>query len=255
MIEPSDATLRRWLLQQLPPEDVAPLEQRLLEDADFGGRLHVAEIDLLDDFARGHLNETERAAAASLLTATPRDRIRLRIAVALARLTGHAPAALRLRHGSASAMHRHAGAPLRRRRAAAASLFAACALIAVVVGLNLRQSATPAGKETTITLLGNQQRGMTSAAVTIPSGTTMIRLQAEVDAVDTQQRYTLDIDEQGGRSLFTAHAIAVRESGPYRFVEVSVPATVLRAGEHRVRVVTEGAVPSESTWLIRTHDQ
>jgi HEAT repeat protein len=253
MIEPSDATLRRWLLQQLPTEDAAPLEQRLLEDADFSERLHAAETDLLDDFARGHLDETERAAAAHLLTATPRDRIRLRIAFALARLTGHAPAALRLRHGSASATHRHVGSPLRRRRAAAASLFAACALIAVVVGLNLRQGGTPAGKESTITLLANQQRGMTSAAIAIPRATATIRLQAEVDGADTQQRYTLDI-EQGGHSLFTAHAIAVRVSGPYRFVEVSVPATALRAGEHRVRVVAEGAVPSESTWLIQTHD-
>jgi len=254
MIEPSDATLRRWLLQQLPPEDAAPLEQRLLEDADFGERLHAAETDLLDDFARGHLNETERAAAAYLLTATPRDRIRLRIAIALARLTGHAPAALRLRHASASATHRHAGSPLRRRRAAAASLFAACALVALVVGLNLRQSGTHAGKEATITLLANQQRGMTTAAITIPRATTTIRMQVEVDAGDAQRRYTLDI-EQGGRSLFAAHAIAVRESGSYRFVEVAVPATALRAGEHRVRVVAEGAVPSESTWLIRTHEE
>jgi hypothetical protein len=252
MIDPSDATLRRWLLQQLPLEDAAPLEQRLLEDAEFGERLHAAETDLLDDFARGHLNDTERAAAARLLTATPRDRMRLHIALALARLTGHAPSALRLRHASVSTTLRHAGSPLRRRRAAAASLFAACALIAVVVGLNLHRNGTP--KESTITLLANQQRGMATAGISIPRDTTTIRMQAEVDAADTQQRYTLDI-EQDGRSEFAAHAIAVRESGPYRFVEVSVPATALRGGPHRIRVVAEGAASGESTWVIQTHDQ
>ena len=248
MIEPSDATLRRWLLQQLPPEDTAPLEERLLQDAEFGERLHAAETDLLDDFARGQLNETERAAAARLLTATPRDRMRLRIALALARLTGHAPSALRLRHARAPATRRHAGSPRRWGVAAAGGLFAACALVAVVVGFNLRRNVT------TITLLANQQRGIATEAIAIPRDATTILLQAEVDASDTQQGYSLMID-QDGHGTFVARVSGARESGAYRFVEVSVPATALRGGRHRVRVVALGAASGESTWVIDTHDQ
>jgi hypothetical protein len=261
MIETTDETLRRWLLHALPANEAEALEQRLLTDEDFGERLRAAETDLLDDYARGDLEPDESAAAAERFAATARDRMRVRIARALARITRRSAARLdtarhrrRSTSGGADRSQRRARV---RRIAAVGVLASACALVIAVIGLNQRiTSFTPprTAAETTITLLADSQRGANVQRIALPSSAATVRLQAEVDGTDTNARYALSIDDDG-RTVFSAAGIGVRETGPYRFVEVVLDARKLTAGSHRVRVVAEGSAQPASTWTLETRTE
>jgi len=81
-----------------------------------------------------------------------------------------------------------------------------------------------------------------------------VRLQAEVDGSDPSARYALSIDDDG-RIVFSATGIGVRQTGPYRFVEVVLDAHRLAAGSHRVRVVAEGSAQPPSTWTLETRTE
>jgi len=233
MTEPTDETLRRWLLQRLPPHEAEPLEQRLLAEAELGDRLRGAENDLLDDLVRGQLDDADRVAATRHFGATARDRLRLRIAAALARVVGRPRVA-----------PRSAWSSRRRRITAIGALAAAAALVVAVIGIRPPPDATA-----TITLMASQQRGAAVTEIAIPRGAAAVKLQVEVDAADV--RYAVSIE---GAAPFAARDVAVREAGAYRFVEVTVPAAALAAGEHRVRLVAERG-DREATWEIRTRGE
>ncbi len=262
MIETTDQTLRRWLLHTLPADEAEVLEQRLLNDEDFGERLRAAETDLLDDYARGDLAADDNAAAAERFAATARDRMRVRIARALARITRRSPERLdaarhrrRSMSGGADLSRRQARV---RRLAAVGLLASACALVIAVIGLNQRitTSFTPprTDADTTITLLADTQRGANVQRIALPTSAATVRLQAEVDGTDPNARYVLSIDDDG-RTVFSAAGVAVRETGPYRFVEVVLDARKLAAGSHRVRVVAEGSAQPASTWTLETRSE
>lgn len=55
-------TIRRYLLDDLPPEERRRLEERLLDDGDdFVEQLELAEAELADDYVTGELSEGDRA--------------------------------------------------------------------------------------------------------------------------------------------------------------------------------------------------
>jgi anti-sigma-K factor RskA len=238
MTEPTDDTLRDWLLGQLAPADAEALEERLIEDEAFATRLRDVENDLLDDLARGALAGDERARAAAYFAATPNDRARLRIARALAAVKAAA---------AASHAPSHARRP-RRRWAGAALALASVAAIAVI-GVELRSRFATAPVAFTITLTDGQQRGAASIELAVPKDASEVRLQAEVDG-DAGAHYRLAIDD-----AFAASGLPVRTAGAYRFVETTVPAAALAAGSHRVRVVAETGAPSEASWTLTTRSE
>jgi len=258
MNEPTDETLRSWLLRRLPAQEAEPLEQRLLQDDAFGERLREAETDLLDDLARGRLGDDERAQAAEYVAATPQARARLRFAAALARVRGQSPP-MRFADGDRHAARRGPADRCvrwlpRGRPAIAAGLFASvCAIAIAVVGLHWRSGVAPgsAAIETTVTLMADRQRGAQAEQVRIPPDAVTIRLQVEVDAADAQARYTLSIDD-ARPDPFTARGLVARQAGPYRFVEVAVDTKALADGPHRVRVAVEGAQTPPALWSIET---
>ena len=90
--------------------------------------------------------------------------------------------------------------------------------------------------------------------IALPSSAATVRLQAEVDGSDPNARYALSIDDDG-RTVFNVAGIGVRETGPYRFVEVVLDARKLAAGSHRVRVVAEGSTQPASTWTLETRSE
>ena len=255
MSEPTDETLRHWLLARLPPRDAAALEARLLGDEDFGQRLRSAEDDLLDDLARERLHGDEQARAAAYFAATPADRARLRIARALASVVGtpaiphsHRP------HGTIAAsdardLH---GRPRRRRLAALASI---CAVLIAAFGARFWFVAQTARPSLTIALSGDQERGAQALEIAIPRGTERIRIQAEVDGgAPAAERYTLRVDD-ADTAGFAADDLVAQTAGPYRFVEVTLPAQALAPGEHRIRVAARTAPGAESSWLLSTREK
>jgi hypothetical protein len=250
MTEPTDPTLRDWLLGKLAPGEAEPLEQRLIEDEEFAARLRGVENDLLDDLARGALGGDERARAAAYFAATPNDRARLRIARALASLGADTVtnSSRERRHASTDAARSHAARP-RRRWTAAALAFAGVAAIALI-GVRLSPNFGTTSVAFTITLTDGAQRGASSIEIALPAAARELRVQAEVEGGDPAAHYTLAIDD-----AFSARHLAARTSGPYRFVEADVPAAALAAGVHRVRVVAETAASGEASWTLKTHNE
>jgi hypothetical protein len=254
MTVPNDDTLRDWLLGRLAPAAAEPLEQRLIEDADFAAHLRAVENDLLDDLARGQLAGDERARAAAYFAATPEDRVRLRIARALAAVGAEAETARSPRgRGHAGAdrdatLHRHATRP--RRRWMGVALALAGALAIAVIGVRLYPDFGTVPVAFTITLTGGQQRGTSAMEIAIPRDAHELRLQAEVEGSDAAVRYTLSVDD-----AFAVRGLAVRTTGPYRFVEATVPATSLAPGAHRVRVVADAGAAGESAWMLTTRSE
>jgi hypothetical protein len=252
MTEPTDDTLRDWLLGKLASADAETLEQRLIEDEDFAARLRAVENDLLDDLARDVLAGDERARAAAYFAATPQDRARLRIARALAAVgaeanaatspggRGHTPSV------RTPAARTHAVRPRRPWNVAALALGGIAAI--AVVALRLYPDAT-APAAFTITLTDGQQRGASSIEIAVPHAAREVRLQAEVDG-DAGAHYLLAIDD-----TFAASGLPVRTTGPYRFVETTVPAAALQAGAHRVRVAAETGAAAETSWTLTTRNE
>jgi hypothetical protein len=193
------------------------------------------------------------------VAATPKDRQRLRISVALSRLLAEQAAGTDNKPIPfvAQRARKPARTPIWRWPFAAGALAAAC-VVAVVVGLQRRESSTlpPSAAATvaTITLTMDQQRGAAPESIGIPRGAATIRLQVEVDAADPASRYDLRIEDED-RVVFQADALALREVGAYKFVEAAVPSTVLANGAHTVRVHVAGAAAPAQTWSIRTHGE
>lgn len=247
MIEPTDETLRDWLLGKLAPDQAEPLEQRLIEDDDFAADVRAAENDLLDDLARERLAGDERARAAAYFAATPQDRVRLRIARALAAVSAANTPRGRGHAGAHAETHARAMRP--RRRWTAALALAGAAAIAVI-GMRFYPDFGTVPVAFTITLTDAHQRGAATMDIAVPRAARELRVQAEVDGANAGARYRLSIDD-----AFAAHGLAVRTAGAYRFVEATVPAPALAAGTHRVRVLAENGAASESSWTLTTRDE
>jgi hypothetical protein len=140
----------------------------------------------------------------------------------------------------------------RGRRVLAVGVFAsACAIAIAVVGIRLRTPEEAAAPAMTITLMDNQQRGAQTARLLVPRTAANLRLQAEVGAAPADAHYTLRI-EDADVAIFTAKDLVPRVTGPYRFVEVTLPSAVLATGLHRVRVVSQGAPETASSWTLTT---
>ena len=247
--EPSEARLRAWLLQRLPPEEAEPLEERLLADAAFGERVRDAETDLLDDLARGRLYGEERAIAAMRFAGTPRDRLRLGVARALARIADGAPASF----GGSTATR---ASRSRKRRVVAGLLASAAAVLLAVVGVRRFMVAPPTSANdavATVTLTADRQRGTRIETLRLPRGAKTLRLQAEIGSDDPAARYALTV-EDGDRTLFRAADLVPRAAGAYRFVEVTIAADALGGGERRVRVAADAA-PAEAVWSVKVETE
>lgn len=79
-----DLTLKRYLLDDIAPEERRRLEERLLDDQDdFIDQLQIAEAELADDYVAGALSEAERARFAEVFLSTPERREQLRYAETL----------------------------------------------------------------------------------------------------------------------------------------------------------------------------
>ncbi|HET7924702.1 MAG TPA: hypothetical protein VFL30_07370 [Rhodanobacteraceae bacterium] len=247
MTEPTDDTLRDWLLGKLATGEAEALERRLIEDDEFASRLRGVENDLLDDLARGALAGDERARAATYFAATPNDRARLRIARALAAIGSEAAAQAPRGRASSDAPRAHAARPRRSWTGAALALASAAAV--ALIGVRLYSTVGTAPIAFTITLTDGAQRGASAIEIAIPKAARELRVQAEVDG-DAGAHYLFAIDD-----TFAASGLQVRTTGAYRYVETMVPAAALAAGAHRVRVAAESGTPYETSWTLTTRDE
>lgn len=84
--------IRQYLLGQLPPDDSARLEERLLSDRDFFEELLMAEDELIDQYLSGELSEAERTGFETHFLAAPERQQKIRFARSLKKYVGEATA-------------------------------------------------------------------------------------------------------------------------------------------------------------------
>jgi len=229
MNEPSDAMLRQWLLQQLPPDQAALLEEQLMRDDALLDRLRDAATDLLDAAASAAL---EAAALKAFRThRLPAQRQRFRAAQAWARLNAAPPRAAA-------------------RRRFAIGLAIAAALLIAVVSWNHWLPAPPPDDVGVqhYTLLAAADRGAPTSRLQLPGSAVRIHLQLEVPAAAPP--YTLFVETQGRREILAGH-LSPRTAGPYTFVETDVDVTPIAPGIHRLVLAGQGAVGPEHSWEMQ----
>lgn len=253
--------MRNLLLHRLPADRARELEDRLIQEEDCADRLRDAKYDLLDDYAGGRLTAAERADVEHYLLDAEDDRWRLAVARGLAR---------RGRVADRTSGEER-GVPVRPRQSAAAwpvrftarngvigVLLAACVvLVAVLLTRPLGNRGGPTTPQPaslfTLTLLANAARGESVRSVSVPSGATAVRVQAEVGSPAARE-YRLAVLGAADRLLFNVGNLVPRISGAYVYVETEVPARALSPGAHRITVSPEGDAAKAATssrWDIR----
>jgi len=239
-----DDTLRALLLHRLSEQDVAAHSERIVLEAEFCEQLQDLETDLLDDYARGRLTAEDRAAVERYLLVSPTQRERVRTARALSQLT-------QPRHRARRALLRWAvptGALL---AAGIAGLSLAPALIThwtdpVTIPSTLTQN---------VSLLADSQRSRTVRTLHLNPGASQIRLQLEIPGPSAQSAYRLVIAGDPGSPVQVLEGLEPIQSGPYRFIEVSIPVRMLARGAHRLTLTPAGhsESPLDSyDWLLQT---
>src|SRR5690242_1864700 len=83
--------LVKYLLGKLTEEEQVQVEDRAFADQDYMGALDAAEADLIDNYVRGELAQTDRAAFERQFLASPQRRRKVEFALALVRVTAEAP--------------------------------------------------------------------------------------------------------------------------------------------------------------------
>ncbi|HEX6833502.1 MAG TPA: hypothetical protein VF132_08210 [Rudaea sp.] len=251
MTEFTDIELRDWLLHRLAEPRAAGLEERLFTDPHLADAIDGARYDLLDDCARGRLSPADARLVMQHLAAAPEDAWRLRISRALAHETA-APVVLAPRRTSRSDRNWVLGV---------GSAIAACVVVAFLTfgprpptSVRSDPSIEPAALPV-VMLRDAQQRGDQPAVLALPHHAGDVRLQAEISAaVSPRSRYALRIADAHG-VVFTAHDLAPRQAGPYRFVEAIVPANALGPDVRRVDLVEEGtSATGAATWSVQMND-
>jgi len=232
-----DQEIRDWLLRRLDAQHSAELEQQLFVDAALADRIDGVECDLIDDCARGRLP------AADARIMRMHDTWRIRFAKAFVELQ-HPPVALGSQRARVSTL----------RRVGFGAAIAASLLLAVValrwraiVPTPTEQSAYTASLPV-VTLLVEQHRDA-ATPLKLPAHEGDVRVQAEIvdDSTKASSRYALSVAD-GGSVLFLVHGLVARNVGPYRFVEVVIPSTVLGPEVHRISVTEEGANDSSAAY-------
>jgi len=232
MTDPSDAMLRQWLLQSLPPDAASALEEQLMRDDALLDRLREAETDLLDDFARGALAADEAQAFRAHRLSDPALSVRLRAARAWMHID-----APRTR------------APARRRIAIGFAV--AASLLVAVLAWNRWPIPGPAGdsKLPTYTLLAAADRGAGTGTLQLPGTAGRIHLQLEVTRFERQ--YDLYVETQGKRETLAEH-LQPRTLSAYTFVEVNVDVAALKPGAHRLVLAGQGSgAEPEQSWELQ----
>ena len=229
-VEQTRERLLAYLLGELPAEELAAFDVRLLRDADFAASLEAARVDLLEEYALGACTDRrrERIAQALNLSGAQDESVRFAraLAPALARL---APArAVRARSGVSREPLRWA-LPL-----------AACALLGVGLwryspwrhadGRAVR-SSTPA----TFTVLLRPARLRSASGlrvVHIPGAAQQVRVQIVLRHAVGRAEVILRHDS----SALRVERLAVHHLGATPFVQFILPRRRLAPGQYQLRV-------------------
>lgn len=306
----SEDRIVRYLLGNLSEEEQVEIEDRAFQNRQYLQNLLVVENDLIDDYVRGELSDSERRQFEGRFLASEERRRKVKFALALASVTTEfaakeeaLPATL-----PPPITWRSALASLLRSLGPAARLSMAAAALLIVVGgpwliaeffrlrvelrqeRELRQAQQQAlqqqieverarnqemtarlqleesERERSQQLINEFERGQEPKAQSqpaivslalisgIPRGgsarpklalrqsTRLARLQIEIEPTDEYRSFRVELRTQTGQQVWTRDNLSARTVRGARAVIVSLPASVLRAGEYEMALkgITDG---------------
>jgi hypothetical protein len=265
--DPSDITLSRYLLGDLPEQQAESLDERSIVDPAFAERLRGIEHDLADAYVRGELSAHERQRWERTCGASTAGQDQLRLAEALAMAERRRAPVARVAL-VASSPHR-----IRRRMLGLAAAVALAATLAAAYAVRDDEAASgalswvatigtrsPAATEASSQRAGPPTVTLTLAAPTgdpgdapvlsIPAGTSHARLTLRLQRSGLPQ-YAVGLrDLASGRVVWRMTDLISTDSTAGRVLEVTVPATAFRTGRFALDVHGAAARGSE---LIGTY--
>jgi hypothetical protein len=245
---PSDATLVRYLLGTLPPEDEEGFDELSIVDSQFPDRLRAIEHDLADAYARGELSRSDRARWEQRFLASPQGQDGVRLAEALVAREGReagrrpsfrwtwelaAAAILALATGAGYLAIRH-------------QVATPAPSVATVAPEN-RPAAQPAPAEKPgVAAVGPRFVALTLAPalrsvaepprLVVPSGTTEVRLTLQLEP-NQYSRFDVSIgDASSRRDVWRATDVDALRTADGKVLNTVVPAAALPASRCLVTV-------------------
>lgn len=238
--------LRQYLLGQKPETDLSQVEERLMTDAAAYEELLIVEDELIDQYVRGQLSDTDRTSFETYFMRSPERREKLRFAkalnkyVALAADEQQAPA-------SESTAASHLAGPRRFSfwpfQSPVWNYALTAALVVLVVGISwlaVRSWRTPApslGTVYAVTLApgGPSRSDGDIQTISIPADTDTVRLQLMLPA-DQSTAYSVRILAGDGQMVWQDESLKPAEASGKKVLEVNVPANLLKRDTYRIRL-------------------
>jgi hypothetical protein len=243
--------MKQYLLGKLPPESLAPLEERLLSDGDFYEQLLISEDDLVDDYLADRLSGPERERFEAHFMISPERRQKVRFGKALRRYIlaeGVRTSATELSQGSSAADKRLRSKrgfvfwPFKLSPVLALSFMITVCLVLFAVswkvfrGPSFRATVEKQSQKPTIIALvsGSTRSEGVTPRVSIPPGVDSVQLQLELKRNDYQ---TYKAELLGDTSvLATSEPLKAEVNGGRSVVYLALPAHVLKPGDYQVRL-------------------
>ena len=240
-----EVLLRSFLLGQLSESKRSDMEAAFLEDGQLFEQLNAAETDLIDDYVRGALPRSEKEQFERHCLSSERIRERVQFAGALKRLP-----------------HPQRSRPwldwLWTWSMPAQALVSTAALVAIIAGVIFwRGPGNPSGPTPvpvvfTFMLAGGSTRaagGIERRAV--PTGTTQIALQLNIEGAAAFSRYQVRLTTPEGRAVWSADGLAEERIASGRAVIARVPAPLLVPGDYLATVA--GVSPTGAAEEIKDY--
>jgi hypothetical protein len=254
------AKIEAYLLGRLPDDEQTRIEVLLFEDDDAFEAIKDAEDDLIDRYLAGELVPADREAFERTFATSASRQQRIAFARLLSQGVASGspvpepapPAGIEPRHGPP------ARSPATRRAGIAAAAALAAAL---VVGLAWRtwfaspgdprplsgETVAPSEGGSVATLALDRtalRRGAGSVPrLRVPEGTTVIRIEAELEAPIRGARYAVTLRRVEGQVAWQG---TVPADDGQRSLTVVVPARLVGPGDYVLRVAVPGSPPEDS---------
>ncbi len=247
--------IRQYLLGQLPPEDSAELEERLLSDSDFFEELLIAEDELIDQYLGDDLSQAERSDFETQFLTAPERQQRVRFARSLKKYVGTATATATKTQADVddldSAQLSTAGAKPRPKKPPFFSFLPAnnpilsyslaLAVLALVIGgswIAVKNWRDPSSHKKDNVLAVVLTPGLTR------DGGELIKVQVPTEVDTLRLRLALPVNEYESfrATLLTEERTEVWANEGLRLgenvnvLEFDVPARVLKPGDYQVKV-------------------
>jgi hypothetical protein len=217
--------MRSFLLGTMPDEARRHLEEEFFESDDVYEDLQDSLNDLLDEYARGELDEQDRRRLEDRLLGSPRNRVKLELSRALA---------------EHEKVHTQPARTLPRLSWTIASVAAACIAVAIWIGiddLRVRKqlaantkavSVALAPEIASVTLQPQLARGTDSApSVAAPTGKAFVKIELATEEI--YPSYSVEVETADRGRIWTQSALARQTNG---VIDLWLPGELITPGSY-----------------------